>query len=141
MDCPTNTPLVRKLGIKASHRVAVLEEPAGFRRLLGELPAEVVIQTEVGRDDDPLDVILLFVRDKAELSRRFAPLARSLAPAGGFWICWPKRASGVATDLTEDVIREVALDGGLVDNKVCAVDPTWSGLRLVIRVKDRPKRK
>jgi hypothetical protein len=95
-------------------------------------------QTEADPDSDAgLDVILFFVRDLAELRRRFTPLARCLAPAGGFWVCWPKKASGVATDLTEDVIRGIALDGGLVDNKVCAVDPTWSGLRLVIRVKDR----
>jgi hypothetical protein len=141
MDCPSNTPLVRKLGIKPGHRVALVQEPAGFRRLLGELSADVVLQTEADPDeDDGLDVILFFVRELADLRRRFTPLARCLAPAGGFWVCWPKKASGVATDLTEDVIRGVALEGGLVDNKVCAVDPTWSGLRLVIRVKDRPKR-
>lgn len=140
MDCPTNTPLVRKLGIKAGHRVALVNEPPGFRRLLGELPADVVLCAVTEESDDPFAVILFFVRELAELRRCFAPLARCLAPAGGFWVCWPKKASGVVTDLTEDVIRAVALDGGLVDNKVCAVDPTWSCLRLVIRVKDRPKR-
>jgi hypothetical protein len=140
MDCPTNTPLVRKLGIKAGHRVLVLDEPAGFQRLLGELPAQVVLFTDAEEGGEPFDVILFFVHELAELRRRFTPLARCLTPAGGFWVCWPKKTSGVTTDLTEDVIRGVALDGGLVDNKVCAVDSTWSGLRLVIRVKDRPKR-
>jgi hypothetical protein len=141
MDCPTNTPLVRKLGIKVGHRVALLEEPAGFRQWLGELPAEIVVQTDADPDDDDrLDIILFFASSLAELRRRFTPLARCLAPAGGFWVCWPKKASGVATDLTEDVVRAVAVEAGLVDNKVCAVDATWSALRLVIRVKDRPKR-
>ena len=79
------------------------------------------------------------MRDKAVLQRRFAPLAKILAPAGGLRICWPKKASGVATDLTEDAVRAVGLDVGLVDNKVCAVDETWSGLRFVIRLADRPR--
>ena len=87
-----------------------------------------------------MDVIVFFVRDQAELFQRFTPFTRCLAPAGGLWVSWPKKASGVSTNLTEDVIRDVALAAGLVDNKVCAVDATWSGLRLVIRLKDRKKR-
>ena len=141
MDCPTNTPLIRKLGIKPGHRLALLQAPPGFLGLLGELPEDVDLRTQVDPDvDSDLDVIVFFVRELAELHRRFTPLARCLSPAGGLWVSWPKKASGVPTDLTEDVIRTVAPEAGLVDNKVCAIDSTWSGLRLVIRLKDRKKR-
>jgi hypothetical protein len=89
----------------------------------------------------PLDVILFFVERRAELARRLASLRARMAPAAGLWIAWPKksskRAAEVATDMTEDVVRAVALPTGLVDNKVCAIDDTWSGLRLVIRVSER----
>jgi hypothetical protein len=85
----------------------------------------------------PLDVVLYFVTRRAELERRLDRLAASLDPAGGLWVAWPKRASGIDTDVTEDVVREVALPRGLVDNKVCAIDDVWSGLRLVIRLENR----
>ena len=85
----------------------------------------------------PLDVIVFFVTRRAELERRFERLEAAMTPAAGFWVAWPKRASGVETDMTEDVAREIALDRGLVDNKVCAIDETWSGLRLVRRLRDR----
>jgi hypothetical protein len=85
----------------------------------------------------PLDVVVAFFTRRAELERRFNPLADAIFPGGGLWVAWPKRASGVATDITEDVAREVALGHGLVDNKVCAIDETWSGLRLVHRVENR----
>ena len=84
-------------------------------------------------------MIVFFTKHSAELERRIAALSATLDPAGGLWIAWPKRASGVATDMTEDVAREVGLANGLVDNKVCAIDETWSGLRLVYRLKDRPQ--
>jgi hypothetical protein len=84
------------------------------------------------------DVIVFFTRRRAELERRYDALKRALEPDGGLWVAWPKRASGVATDVTEDVVREIALARGLVDNKVCAIDETWSGLRLVYRLADRP---
>ena len=84
------------------------------------------------------NVMIFFTSERAELVRRFSALARRLCPAGGLWISWPKKASGVSTDLTEDRVREVGLAAGLVDNKVCAVDETWSGLRFVFRLKDRP---
>ena len=87
------------------------------------------------------DVILLFCTRRAELEKRFAQAVGRLDPSGGLWIAWPKRASGVATDLSEDVVRGIALAAGLVDNKVCAVDETWSGLRCVVRLADRPKKK
>jgi hypothetical protein len=86
----------------------------------------------------PLDVLVAFFRRRSELEPRLQGLSRAVFPDGGLWIAWPKRASGVATDLTEDIVRELALALGLVDNKVCAIDGTWSGLRLVHRLRDRP---
>jgi hypothetical protein len=87
---------------------------------------------------DPLDVILAFVRSRSELERGLEAWQAALDPAGGLWIAWPKRSSGVATDLSDGVVREAGLAGGLVDNKVCAIDATWSGLRFVVRLADRP---
>lgn len=87
-----------------------------------------------------VDVLVFFATRRSELSRRFTTMARAIDPDGGLWIAWPKRASGVATDVTENVAREIGLDAGLVDNKVCAIDDTWSGLRFVHRVADRPGR-
>jgi hypothetical protein len=134
----SGTPLPKKLGIKPCHRVALLNAPDDFRQTLGELPEAVEVLTEFSGGAS-LDVIVFFTTELADLKRRFKGLAKRMAPAAGFWIAWPKRASGVATDLTEDIIRAVGLDAGLVDNKVCAIDDTWSGLRFVIRLEDRPK--
>ncbi len=131
-------PLVEKLGVKPGHRLALLEAPPGFEDVLGALPEGVVPTATLGRAHD---LIVLFVTSRARLEKRFAAAAKRLDPAGGLWVSWPKRASGVATDVTEDVVREVALAAGLVDVKVCAVDETWSGLKCVVRVKDRPKAK
>ena len=134
----SGTPLPKKLGIKPAHRLALLNAPDGFLRTLGELPEAVEVLSEVpGRT--ALDVIVLFTKELSYLRKRFKSIAKKLAPAGGFWIAWPKKASGVPTDLTEDIVRVVGLDAGLVDNKVCAIDDTWSGLRFVIRLEDRPK--
>jgi hypothetical protein len=130
------TPLPRKLGIKPGSRVGVVRAPEGFDATLGELPARVAFRR---RCQGPLDVIVAFFTSRRELERRMAALRAALDPAGGLWIAWPKRASGVDTDLTEDVVRELALAAGLVDNKVCAIDETWSGLRLVFRLRDRPR--
>jgi hypothetical protein len=91
----------------------------------------------VGRLNPPVDVIVAFFTERRELQRRLPGLIGALDPAGGLWIAWPKRASGVETDITEDVVRELGLAEGVVDNKVCAIDETWSGLRLVIRLRDR----
>ncbi len=134
----SGTPLPKKLGIKEGHAIAVIGAPAGFTRTLGELPGGVTIATSARKAG--LDVIVVFVDKRAELARRFSSLASKLDPAGGLWVAWPKRASGVPTDVTEDVVREIALAAGLVDNKVCAIDDTWSGLRCVIRLADRAKR-
>ena len=126
----SGTPLPRKLGIKAGHRVGLLDAPGGFDRTLGELPDGVETRTSArGR----LDVVVFFATARAALARRFDPLARAIFPDGGLWIAWPKKASGVPTDITEDTVREVALPTGMVDNKVCAIDEIWSGLRLVLR--------
>jgi hypothetical protein len=135
----SGTPLVRKLGIKPGHRLALLGAPDGFDSTLGAVPKGVEVQNDLR--GEPLDVIVLFAPDRAALLRRFAAAARRLVPAGGLWAAWPKKASGVPTDLTEDEVRAVGLDAGLVDNKVCAIDDVWSGLRFVVRVQDRPRRK
>jgi hypothetical protein len=119
------TPLPTKLGIKPESRVLVFGAPEAF------LP-------EVERADrGPADVIVSFHGERAGLERRLPELRALMEPSAGLWIAWPKRASGVATDLTEDVVRELGLANRLVDNKVCAIDATWSGLRLVIRRVDR----
>jgi hypothetical protein len=134
----SGTPLVKKLGIKPGHRLALLGAPNGFGATLGALPGGVVAQTDL--HGAPLDVIVLFAHDRAALLRGFAPAARRLAPAGGLWVAWPKKASAVPTDLTESVVQTVGLGAGLVDNKVCAIDEVWAGLRFVVRVQDRPKK-
>jgi hypothetical protein len=130
----SGTPLPRKLGIKEGHVVALLDAPGDFGTTLGEVPDGVTVKTTAR---GKADVAVLFVTARAALERRFDPLKRAIFPDGGLWVAWPKRSSGVASDLTEDAVRDVALDRGLVDNKVCAIDETWSGLRLVHRVADR----
>lgn len=129
----SGTPLARKLGIGEDDEVAVIGAPDGFTdRLAAEVADEAVIRTELG--EVPLfDVIVAFVTRRDEFEDMLDRLRARMAPACGLWIAWPKRASKVPTDMTEHVIREVALPTGLVDNKVCAIDQTWTGLRLVIR--------
>jgi hypothetical protein len=130
----SGTPLPRKLGIAEASRVAVIGAPDGFDGTLGQLPAGTIVRRQArGR----LDVIVFFTTSRRELERRLAALTRAIHPAGGLWVAWPKRASGIRTDLDENAIRDVALPTGLVDNKVCAIDRTWSGLRLVIRRENR----
>ena len=130
----SGTPLPRKLGIKPGHRVLVLNGPDGFAETLGELPDGVDVR---GSGRGKADVIVSFHDRRAELAGRMPKLRALMEPAAGLWIAWPKRASKLPTDLTEDVVRELALANTLVDNKVCAIDETWSGLRLVIRLRDR----
>ena len=132
----SGTPLPRKLGIKEGHTVAFRGAPDSFSEALGELPADVIVKA---RASAPLDVLVAFFERRAQLERRLERLAAAVYPDGGCWIAWPKRSSGVATDLTEDAAREIGTAHGLVDNKVCAIDETWSGLRLVHRVRDRPR--
>lgn len=131
----SGTPLPTKLGITAGARVAIVRAPDGFEDTLEPLPDGVRLRNQARGEQD---VIVFFVTRRAELDRRFPVLARALQPAGGLWIAWPKRTAGVATDLGGDLVREIGLAHGLVDNKVCAVDEVWSGLRFVYRVADRP---
>jgi hypothetical protein len=122
------------LGIRDGASVALVSAPRGFEAMLGPLPQGCRLRTSArGR----LDVVVFFVTRRAELARRFPAFARALEPDGGLWVAWPKRTSGVATDLEFDEVQGVGLDAGLVDNKVCAIDDTWSGLRFVRRLADR----
>ncbi|HEX4573521.1 MAG TPA: DUF3052 domain-containing protein [Gemmatimonadales bacterium] len=130
----SNKPLVGKLGLKPGFTIAILHAPPGYDRTLGGLPQPVTRRAGLS---GPLDFIQCFARRRATLERQFGALARALAPAGMLWISWPKRSSGVATDLTEDVIRTIGLAHRLVDIKVVAVDDVWSGLKFVRRLKDR----
>ena len=126
----SGTPLPQKLGIKEGHRVTILGTPKDFA--LGVLPGGVTVAR--GLTGKALfDVIVAFVTRRVDLVARVTTCRPHMQQHAGLWIAWPKRASGVATDITEDTIREVALPTGLVDNKVCAIDDVWSGLRLVIR--------
>ena len=129
----SGTPLVRKLGIGEDDAVAVLGAAEELVDLLADqLDDSVLLHTDL--DEAPLyDVIVAFLTWRSELEEGLDRLRAHMAPACGLWICWPKRASKAPTDLSDNVIREVALPTGLVDNKVCAIDQTWSGLRLVIR--------
>ena len=123
----SGTPLPQKLGIKDGSRVRLAHAPEGFASSLGV----------VARFRGEADVIVLFTRSAAELGREFPRLRRSLQQSGGLWIAWPKQASGVSTELNEGAVRRYGLSQGLVDNKVCAIDETWSGLRFVVRLSDR----
>ena len=128
----SGTPLVKKLGIKPGRRLAIVGAPRGFDEMLGELPADVTV---IRRLRAPCDVLVYFTKSRAELHKQFLRLMRNLPPAGGLWIAWPKKASGVHTDVTEDVIREAGLANGLVDYKVCAINHIWSGLKFARRKK------
>jgi hypothetical protein len=123
----SGTPLPQKLGIKEGSRVRLAGAPDGFARSMGVVP----------RSRGEADVMVLFSRSLSALRRDFARLRKSLHKAGGLWVAWPKKSSGVPTDLDENQVRALGLAEGLVDNKVCAIDDTWSGLRFVVRLKDR----
>jgi hypothetical protein len=132
----SGTPLSKKLGIKPGARVALVRAPEGFERSLNPMPDGARLRHQARGQHD---VVLFFATRLAELERRFDPLSRAIYANGGLWIAWPKRTAGVATDLRESIVRDVGLAHGLVDNKVCAVDDTWSGLRFVYRLADRPR--
>ena len=133
----SSTPLAKKLGIKEQSRIAFVNAPENFFEYLGPLPDGVEL---VKRLTKPLDLILLFVTSERALARDFAKLTDKLAINGMIWIAWPKKSSGVATDLLFDSVQRIGLDAGLVDVKICAVDETWSGLKFVFRLKDRKTR-
>lgn len=132
----SGTALDKKLGIKPQFRVALPGLPADVRAELKAALGDCRIATD-GRD--PLDFAMIFVKSQADLKKNFSRYSKQLAPAGMLWVSWPKKSSGVATDLTENEVRTIGLEAGLVDVKVCAVSEIWSGLKFVIRVKDRPK--
>ena len=133
----SGTPLAKKLGIKPGAKlIAVGDVPDEYQKWLGPLPDGATI---VGKGKPPLEAVHVFVRKRAELEKHLEHLRKALVPDGYLWVSWPKRASKVPTNITEDVIREVALPMGFVDIKVCAVSEVWSGLKLVIRVSERPK--
>ena len=127
--------LVEKLGIKSGANIILLNAPDGYDRVLGELPLDVFVAASLGSS---LDFIQFFTREREDLDATFPALKQALAYDGALWISWPKGSSKVATDLNENVVREIGLREGLVDVKVIAVDEVWSGLKFVYRVKDRP---
>ena len=128
----SGTPLPKKLGIKPGHRVRFDHAPPGFAAALGELPPDVAVLAD-GEESAGLDLVVFFTTAADQLRAEYARLARSLSPAGMLWVAWPKKASRVPTDLTEDVVRRIGLAAGLVDVKVCAVSDVWSGLKFVRR--------
>ncbi|HSZ61901.1 MAG TPA: DUF3052 family protein [Terriglobales bacterium] len=137
----SGTPLAKKLGLKDNFRAALLHVPDEVKSELREALAKCQIQNTLSRAERDLDFIFLFAKSSAVLDLELMPAAKALAPAGMLWISWPKKSSGVATDLTEGEIRESGLAAGLVDIKVCAVTEVWSGLKFVIPIKNRPKKK
>ncbi|MDZ4772890.1 MAG: DUF3052 domain-containing protein [Planctomycetota bacterium] len=133
----SETPLAEKLGLVANVRLLVVNEPPEFQAALGPLPAGVARTSSFGGTTQ-FDVAVLFVRTNRSLERGFARVAARMTPAGGLWIAWPKHTSGIETDVTENTLRKVVLPTGFVDNKVCAIDERWSGLRFVLRKDLRP---
>jgi hypothetical protein len=132
-SCVAN-PLPVKLGIKPGARVFVVSAPHGFEQTLGTLPERVRMLRRARR---PVDVVVFFTTRRAELVRRFPLLRDSLDRSGGLWVAWPKRKSGMATDLSFALVQETGLAAGLVDNKSCTIDDVWQALRFVYRLRDR----
>ena len=131
----SGTPLIKKLGIKSGTNVAFVSAPPDYTSEL-DLPSDVIVNS---RSSKPLDFAQLFVKRETELKRKFSEYAKRLNASGVLWVSWPKKSSGVSTDLSENVVREIGLAAGLVDVKICAVDEVWSGLKFVYRLKDRAK--
>ena len=129
----SGTPLPKKLGIKPDGRSLLVTAPPEIADELG------LAGSAISSSAQDLDFVLVFTKTEAELKKHFAKFAPKLQPAGMLWVGWPKKASGVPTDLTEDVVRKAGLAAGMVDVKVCAIDETWSGLKFVYRLKDRPR--
>src|SRR5260221_14044940 len=129
----SGTPLVKKLGIKPGSNIAFISAPSGYANEL-DLPPDVTINSRLGK---PLDFAQLFVTSEKELKEKFSASANRLHAAGMLWVSWPKKRSGVTTDLSENIVRDIGLAAGLVDIKICAVDEVWSGLKFVFRLQDR----
>ena len=134
----SGTPLPQKLGIKSGTTVVVINAPTNYRKLLGKLPNDVTFANRIGADPN---FVHFFTTHRHELEKQLNSLRKKIAERGVVWVSWPKKSSGMATDITEDVIRDVALPLGFVDIKVCAVDETWSGLKLMIRRENRKSTK
>lgn len=130
----SGTPLPKKLGIKENFRVSFVELPADVRAELRDALRTCDVASDAR---GALDFAMVFVKTQAELKKQFARAAKQIAPAGMVWVSWPKKTSGVASDLDENIVRRIGLEAGLVDVKVCAVNDVWSGLKFVIRLKDR----
>ena len=130
----SGTPLIKKLGLKENARIAFRGTPASFSRTLGRLPAGATV---VAHGRGRFDLVVLFSRRRDQLKPEFARWAARLNPAGMLWVAWPKKAAKLETDLAFDSVQRIGLQAGLVDNKICAIDETWSGLRFVRRLKDR----
>lgn len=126
----TGTPLAKKLGFKPGMAATLLHAPDGFGATLGVLPDNIKVATRLSAGRD---LVVFFTTERRRLAERIDALRDAIAPDGMVWVAWPKKAANVATDMTEDAVRDVALPTGLVDVKVCAIDDTWSGLKLVIR--------
>ena len=133
----SGTPLVQKLGFKAGHVAVLLGDDGLIRAAVGEVPEGAEVQGTLPRRAGTVDIVLLAVTSKRKLVKVLQRAAKAMKVEGMVWVCWPKKASGVATDLTEDVVRAVGLDRGLVDVKVCAVTEVWSGLKFVVPLKSR----
>jgi hypothetical protein len=129
----SGTPLPRKLGLEGRKNILFDQAPAGVLRELG------IKSVPRASKNEAVDFGIVFTKSQTELKEKFRELVPRLDPATSFWIAWPKKSSGVATDLNENIIRELGLAAGMVDVKVCAIDETWSGLKFVFRLKDRPK--
>lgn len=128
----TGVPLAKKLGLKAGSRVSLMGAPPGFEKKLGKLPESIQIRTQAR---SKADLILLFAKSQTDLKKRFSRMERILEERGRFWIVWPKKSSGLSTDLNQTYVRSFGLDAGYVDFKICAVDETWSGLQFTRRRK------
>jgi hypothetical protein len=128
----SGTPLAKKLGINPGFKVKLVDQPEHYFALFTDMPADIVLNAK-----DKLNFIHYFTKEAKPLEKSLIAFRKELVPDGMIWVSWPKKASKVPTDVTEDLIREIALKNGLVDIKVCAVDDVWSGLKLVIPVKDR----
>ena len=127
--------LADKLGIKEGFRIAILNPPRNYTAILGALPSGVAVDE---KPETGMDLIHYFAKNKREAATTVSALKDKISPRGALWVSWPKGSSGVSTDLNENVVREIGVKAGLVDVKVCAVDETWSGLKFVFRLKDRP---
>jgi hypothetical protein len=134
----SQTPLAKKLGIKEGFRVGLVTSPKAFKKELGMLPPDVKIF--VGQLTKPLDLIIVFTDSEQKLKLEFSLLAEKLSVKGMLWVAWPKKSSGVPTDLSFDIVQKTGLQAGLVDVKICAVNEIWSGLKFVYRLKDRKSR-